>query len=57
MTKRRHQFIMIVTNYLTTFTEVRALKFSMKQEVTRFLHEQIFIQFVTPLKIVSNNGP
>jgi hypothetical protein len=43
--------------YFTKFTEVHTLKFSMKQKVTRFLYEQIFIQFGTPLKIVSNNGP
>jgi len=29
----------------------------MKQEVTRFLCEQVFIRFGTPLEIVSNNGP
>jgi len=43
--------------YFTKFTEVHTLKSSMKQKVTRFLCEQIFIQFGTPLKIVSNNGP
>jgi hypothetical protein len=30
MIKRRHQYIMVATNYRTKFTEVHALKSSMK---------------------------
>jgi len=42
MTRRGHRFIMVVTDYLTKFAEVRALKSSVKHEVTRFLYERIF---------------
>jgi len=33
MTKRGHRFIVVATDYLTKFAEVRALKSSVKQEV------------------------
>jgi len=39
MTKRGHRFIVTATDYLIKFVEVRALKSSVKQEVTRFLYE------------------
>jgi len=57
MTRRGHRFIVVVTDYLTKFAEVRALKSLVKQKVTRFLYERVFIRFKTPLEIVSNNGP
>ncbi len=38
MTKRGHQLIVVATDYLTKFAEVRVLKSSMKQEVARFLY-------------------
>jgi hypothetical protein len=57
MTRRGHQFIVVATYYLTKFAEIHALKSLVKQEVTRFLYERVFIQFGTPLEIVSNNGP
>ncbi len=57
MIGRGHQFIIIATDYLTKFAEVRALKSLVKQEVARFLYEQVFTQFGIPLEIVSNNGP
>jgi hypothetical protein len=44
-------------NYFTKFAEMRALKPSVKQGVTRFLYEQVFTRFGSPLEIVSNNGP
>jgi hypothetical protein len=57
MTKRGHRFIVVVIDYLTKFVEIHALKSWMKQEITRFLYEWIFIQFGTPLEFVSNNDP
>ncbi len=48
---------MVATYYFTKFAEVHALKSSVKHEVTRFLYEQVFIRFGTPLEIVSYNGP
>jgi len=57
MTMRGHRFIVIATDYLTKFAEVRALKSLVKQEVTQFLYERVFTWFGTPLEIVSNNGP
>jgi transposase InsO family protein len=57
MTRRGHRFIVVAIDYLTKFVEIRALKSSVKQEVTRFLYERVFIQFGTPLEIVSDNGP
>ncbi len=57
MTKRRHWFIVVPKNYFTKFAEMRALKPSVKQGVTRFLYEQVFTRFGSPLEIVSNNGP
>jgi transposase InsO family protein len=57
MTKRGHRFIVVATDYLTKFAEVRALKSSVKQEVARFLYERVFIRFGAPLEIVSDNGP
>jgi hypothetical protein len=42
MTRRGHRFIVVAIDYLTKFAEVRALKSSVKHEVTRFLYEQIF---------------
>jgi hypothetical protein len=57
MTRREHRFIVVATNYLTKFAEVRALKSLVKHEVARFLYERVFIRFGTPLKIVSDNGP
>jgi hypothetical protein len=57
MTRRGHRFIVVATDYLTKFAEVRALKSLVKHEVARFLYERVFIRFGTPLEIVSNNGP
>jgi hypothetical protein len=57
MTRRGHRFIVVVTDYFTKFAEVRALKSSMKQEITRFLYERVFTRFGAPLEIVSDNGP
>ncbi len=37
--RRGHRFTMVATYYLTKFAEVRALKSSVKQEITRFLYE------------------
>jgi hypothetical protein len=42
MTRRGHRFIVVAIDYLTKFAEVRALKSSVKHEVTRFLYERIF---------------
>jgi hypothetical protein len=57
MTRRGHQFIVVVTDYLTKFAKVCALKSLVKQEVTRFLYERVFTRFGTPLEIISDNGP
>ncbi len=57
MTRKGHRFIVIATDYFTKFAEVRALKFSVKQEVALFLYERVFIRFGTPFEIVSHNGP
>ncbi len=57
MTRRKHRFIVVATNYFTKFAEVRALKSSVKQEVARFFYEQIFTRFGTPFEIVYDNGP
>ncbi len=43
MTKRGHRFIVVITNYFTKFVEVRALKSSVKHEITRFyMNESLF---------------
>jgi hypothetical protein len=57
MTRRGHRFNIVAIDYLTKFVEVRALKSSMKQKVARFLYEQIFTRFGTPLEKNSDNGP
>jgi transposase InsO family protein len=57
ITRRGHWFIVVATDYLTKFTEVRALKSLVKQEVAQFLYEWIFTRFGTPFEIVSNKGP
>jgi hypothetical protein len=57
MTKRGHRFVLVATDYLTKFAEVRALKSSVKHEITRFLYEQVFTQFGTPLEIFFDNDP
>jgi len=57
MTKRGHRFVLVATDYLTKFAEVRALKSSVKHEITRFLYEQVFTRFGTPLEIVFDNDP
>jgi len=57
MTRRGHRFIVVATDYLIKFIEVRALKSSMKHEIARFMYERVFIRFETPLEIVSDNGP
>ncbi len=57
MIKKEHRFIVVAIDCSTKFVEGHALKALMKQEITQFLYEWVFIQFGTPLKIVSNNGP
>jgi len=57
MTRKGHRFIVVATDYLTKFAEVRALKSLVKHKVTQFLYEQVFTRFGTPFEIVSNNGP
>jgi len=43
VTRKGNQFIVVVTNYLIKFVEVRALKFVVKKKVTRFLYERLFV--------------
>ncbi len=57
MIKRGHWFIVVAIDYFTKFAEICALKFFVKQEITWFLYERIFIRFGTPLEVVSDNGP
>ncbi len=45
MTRRRHRFIVVATDYFTKFGEVRALKSLVKQELARFLYERVFTRF------------
>jgi hypothetical protein len=57
ITKRGHRFIVVATDYLTKFAEVRALKTSVKKKVARFVYERIVTRFGIPLEMVSDNGP
>jgi hypothetical protein len=47
----------MTTNYLMKEVEVKPLKMSKKEKVTRFVYERIMTCFEIPLKMVSNNGP
>ena len=57
VTKRGHRFIVVATDYLTKFAEVRTLKTLVKKKIGRFVYERIVTRFGIPFKIVSNNGP
>lgn len=55
VTKRKNRFIVVATDYLTKFAEVRALKTSVKNEVARFMYERIVTRFDILLEVVSDN--
>ena len=57
VTKRGYRFIVVAMDYLTKFTEVRALKTSVKKEVAQFVYKHIVTRFGIPLEMVSDNGP
>jgi transposase InsO family protein len=57
LTKRRFQFIVNVTDYLTKFAEVQALKTFVKDEVARYIYKRIRTHFGIPLKLFSDQGP
>jgi hypothetical protein len=56
ITKKGHRFIVVATDYLTKFAEVRALKTSVKKKVARFVYERIVTRFGILLEMVSDNG-
>jgi hypothetical protein len=53
--KKRH--ILVCTDYMTKWDEVKAMKDATKQNVVAFLQECIFSRFGYPREIVTNQGP
>jgi hypothetical protein len=51
-----NKFLVVATNYLTKWVEVRSLKTSKKHEVVRFVYERIVTRFGILFEMVSNNG-
>jgi hypothetical protein len=54
---RKKRNILVCTDYLTKWAEVKAMKDSTEQNVVAFLQECIFSRFGYPREIVTYQGP
>jgi hypothetical protein len=49
--------ILVCTDYLKKWVEVKAMKNAIEEKVAQFLHENIFSRFGVPREIVIDQGP
>jgi hypothetical protein len=49
--------ILVCTNYLRKWVEVKAMRNTIEEKVPQFLHENIFSRFGVPREIVIDQGP
>lgn len=49
-------YILVCTDYLTKWVEVRAMKNARDEKVAKFLHEEIFTRYGVPRELVTNQG-
>ena len=49
-------YILVCTNYLTKWVEVKAMKHAHDEKVAKFLYEEIFIFYGVPKELVTNQG-
>ena len=54
---KKKVYILVCTNYMTKWVEVVALVKANDQDVTIFLHGEIFTHFGVPKEIVTDGGP
>ena len=54
---RRRSYILVYTDYVTKWVEAKELTRAMKQAVSYFLFEDIFVWFGIPREIVTDGGP
>ena len=50
-------YIIVCTNYLTKWAEVKGMKTTTKDKATHFLQDNIFSRFGVPREITKNLGP
>jgi hypothetical protein len=51
-----HRFIVVVTDYLTKWVEVRPLESKDAKNVAQFVFDQVLMQHSCPLEILLDNG-
>ena len=49
-------YILVCTDYLTKWVEVKAMKYAHDEKVVEFLYEEIFTRNVVPKELVTNQG-
>lgn len=55
--KRGNMFVLVVTDYLSKFSVIFALKKATTQAVVRRMEEEVFLIFGVPRIIITDNGP
>lgn len=56
-TPKNKEYILVCTDFLTKWAEVKALQFARDGNVAKFLYEDIFIRYGVPREIVTGQGP
>ncbi len=51
-----NKYILVATNYATTWVEVKTLRTNIASIITKFLNECIFTKFGCPLTKITNRG-
>ena len=54
--RKRHQHILVCTDYCTKWVEVRTMMRSTAKNVAIFLYEEIFTRYGVPRELVSDRG-
>jgi len=53
---RQKSYIIVCTDYLTKWAEMKAIKVAIEEEVVEFLRENIFYKFGYPRELVTDQG-
>ena len=54
--QRRNKYIIVATDYVTKWTEAKALRDNNAKSITWFLFNQVITRFRFPLEIINDQG-
>lgn len=56
MAGRKNAYILTVVDYLSRWTEVKAVKHTTRKDIGKFVYEHICCKFGMPLELLSDTG-